>query len=255
MIEATKDSIRLLSEATSDAIVDRLAESKAVLEELYRSSMGEFSPEEVRQDWAVLLESAERVKEQIKSVSNLEELVELTAIVSESKPLFEKQVSKYSDFLPDRIIKQFEIQYKEIEGLGKLAPTLILISSKYSEEISDDQISMRFYSDLSSWPEILEQYGSYFPKNLVDALRLTSSRLLSELTSLLEKTGSPYSQELIDYIVALNNTVKSVLWQIDNSEKEKKSSVGDLLNWLETSSGWAGDDFEECLDYVNRTRK
>ena len=63
------------------------------------------------------------------------------------------------------------------------------------------------------------------------------------------------SQEIRNYLVAIKNTARSILWQIDNYEKEKKYSVGDLLNWLETSPGWAGDDFEECLDYVNRTRK
>ena len=44
MLEATRDSIRLLSEATSDAIVDSLTATKSLLEELYKSGAGEFSP-------------------------------------------------------------------------------------------------------------------------------------------------------------------------------------------------------------------
>lgn len=40
----------------------------------------------------------------------------------------------------------------------------------------------------------------------------------------------------------------------DSSEKEKSHTVGKLLNWLETAPTWAGDDAEECLEYVNRVR-
>ncbi|HEY9908464.1 MAG TPA: hypothetical protein V6D18_12760, partial [Thermosynechococcaceae cyanobacterium] len=62
-------------------------------------------------------------------------------------------------------------------------------------------------------------------------------------------------QELKAYLVAIKNAARSLLWQIDNYEKERKFPVKDLMDWLDTSPGWAGDDFDECLDQINRERQ
>lgn len=34
-----------------------------------------------------------------------------------------------------------------------------------------------------------------------------------------------------------------------------KNTIGNLIDWMKTAPPWAGDDFDECLEYVNRTRK
>ncbi len=44
--------------------------------------------------------------------------------------------------------------------------------------------------------------------------------------------------------------------EVAQDEEEEYSTAGALLKFAETSGGWAGDDFEECLQavYDNRTR-
>lgn len=37
--------------------------------------------------------------------------------------------------------------------------------------------------------------------------------------------------------------------------KQRQNTVESLLNFLQTSPGWVGDDFEECLEYVNEVRR
>jgi hypothetical protein len=32
------------------------------------------------------------------------------------------------------------------------------------------------------------------------------------------------------------------------------STIKSLLNYVETAPSWSGDDFEECLEYINDVR-
>jgi hypothetical protein len=36
---------------------------------------------------------------------------------------------------------------------------------------------------------------------------------------------------------------------------QRKNTVESLLDFLKTSPKWAGNDFEECLEYVNEVRR
>lgn len=39
------------------------------------------------------------------------------------------------------------------------------------------------------------------------------------------------------------------------ANNQRENTVESLLNFLQTSPGWVGDDFEECLEYVNEVRR
>ncbi|PPJ64358.1 hypothetical protein [Cuspidothrix issatschenkoi] len=43
--------------------------------------------------------------------------------------------------------------------------------------------------------------------------------------------------------------------EIEQQKKQHQNTVESLLDFLKTSPAWAGDDFEECLEYVNQVRK
>jgi hypothetical protein len=51
------------------------------------------------------------------------------------------------------------------------------------------------------------------------------------------------------------STAKAMLWEIEQQKKWHQNTVGSLLDFLQTSPGWVGDDFEECLEYVNEVRR
>ncbi len=43
--------------------------------------------------------------------------------------------------------------------------------------------------------------------------------------------------------------------EIEQQKKQHQNTVGSLLDFLKTSPEWAGDDFEECLEYVSQVRR
>jgi hypothetical protein len=43
--------------------------------------------------------------------------------------------------------------------------------------------------------------------------------------------------------------------EIEQQKKQHQNTVESLLDLLKTSPEWAGDDFEECLEYVNQVRR
>jgi hypothetical protein len=108
-----------------------------------------------------------------------------------------------------------------------------------------------FYAGMIELSEVSEKYIPYFPDHLIETIKnIALSFFAGSTLELLEQ--STISQEVVDYIAAIKNTARGILWQIDNYKKGKKHPVGELLDWLETAPSWTGDDFEECLEYVNQ---
>lgn len=118
-----------------------------------------------------------------------------------------------------------------------------------------DQVSQaeKIYTGMVKLSEVSEKYIFYFPERLIDIIKNIALEILADST--LQPEQSDISQELIDYLTAIKNTAKGVLWRLDNYKKGKKHPVGELVDWVETAPSWAGDDFEECLEYINRVRK
>jgi hypothetical protein len=115
MLTATEDSIRSLSDENSENIVNTLASAKLALEQLYESGKGQFPREEALDDLMKIVEISKR----IKATNNLTEKIN---IVSEEYQTFSKQLrSKYSDFLPTRVIR-------ELEALEAIQHDLIIVS-------------------------------------------------------------------------------------------------------------------------------
>lgn len=246
MLAATEDSIRLLSDENSENIVKTLASAKLALEQLYESGKGLFSREEALDDLRKIVEISNR----IKATNNLREKVN---IVSEEYQIFSKQLrTKYSDFLPTRVIRELEAEERYVEGLEQLMIAQGYMLLGFDDKKLVDQAG-KIYTGMVKLSEVLEQYILYFPDRLIEIVKKIPLAILADPALQPEQLG--ISQEVVNYLTALKNTSRGVLWQIDNYKKKKQHTVGELLNWLEIAQGWAGDDFEECLEYVNRTRK
>jgi hypothetical protein len=246
MLTATEDSIRSLSDENSENIVNTLASAKLALEQLYESGKGQFSREEALDDLMKIVEISKR----IKATNNLREKIN---IFSEEYQTFSKELrSKYSDFLPTRVIRELEALERYVEGLEELMIAQAYMLLGFDDKEPVDQAG-KIYTGMVKLSEVLEQYIFYFPGRLIEIVKKIPLAIIADPGLQPEQPG--ISQEVVSYLTALKNTSRGVLWQIDNYKKEKKHTVGELLNWLKTAPGWVGDDFEECLEYVNRTRK
>jgi hypothetical protein len=246
MLAATEDSLRLLSDENSENIVNTLDSVKLALEQLYESGEGQLSKEEILDDVMKLVEISNR----IKATNNLREKVN---IVSEEYQIFSKQLrTKYSDFLPTRVIRELEAEERYVEGLKQLMIAQGYMLLGFDDKEPVDQAG-KIYTGMVKLSEVLEQYILYFPARLIELVKKIPLAILADPA--LQPEQPSISQEVVNYLMALKNTSRAVLWQIDNYTKEKKHTVGELLNWLEIAPSWAGDDIEECLEYVNRTRK
>jgi hypothetical protein len=55
--------------------------------------------------------------------------------------------------------------------------------------------------------------------------------------------------------IKIRRKYKASLRKIKKEKKQHKNTIESLLNFIKTSPGWVGDDFEECLEYVNEVRR
>jgi len=71
-----------------------------------------------------------------------------------------------------------------------------------------------------------------------------------------EKEIEKQHKPLIKQILVIT---KAILWEMNkikgNKVAEFQPTVANLHKYLDSSSGWQGDDFEECLEFVNNMRR
>lgn len=245
MPKATEDSIRSLLENDGEIISDSLASIVLALKGLYESGEGQFSREEILSDSMKIVEIAKR----IRATDNLVEKMEI--FFSDYQTLSNQLKTKYSDFLPSRVVRKIEAGEKYVEGLKKL-----IIAQEYILQAFEDKDPVKkdtkLYTGMVKLSEVLEQYILYFPEQLIKTIKNIALEVLADPTLQYEQSSiSPGA----DYLTAIKNTARGVLWQLDSYKEEKKHTVGELLDWLETAPTWTGDDFEECLEYVNWVRE
>lgn len=239
----TEDSFRSLLED----IVGTLASTKLALERLYESGEGQISIQELLD----VLMKFEEISPPIEVTDDIQEKMSL--FLFELQTFTNQLRAKYSDFLSSAELRQFEDGERRIEGLKKL-----LVFHKLMRQVADGKDLLarvrKFYAGMIELSEISEKYIPYFPAHLIETIKnIALSFLAGSTLELLEQ--STISQEVVDYLAAIKNTARGILWQLDNYKKGKKHTAGELVDWLETAPSWTGDDFEECLEYVNWVRK
>ncbi|NEP26124.1 tetratricopeptide repeat protein [Moorena sp. SIO3I6] len=110
------------------------------------------------------------------------------------------------------------------------------------------------YTGLSRLSTVLEKHIFDFSKDYLERIKRRLMAILQASALASEQNELPDAAK--NYLMDIRNTARVILWQIDNYQlSHQKYPVTNLLDWLKTSPTWAGDDFQECLDYVNRVRE
>jgi hypothetical protein len=210
MLAATESSIRALSEYSSEAIIDGLALTKLSLKHLYKSDEGQFSKEEILKDLAKIVDISER----LKATSNLIE--KRNVFFSEYQPLSNQLRDTYSDFLPAEVIRKLEASEMYIQGFDRLINAQGYMLLAFSDTNPVD-LSGKLYTGMVKLSEVLEQYINYFPKQIIELTRNTAVGILTEPSLQPEQPNLP--EAAANYLLALRNTTRGVLWQLDNYQK------------------------------------
>lgn len=246
MLTATEGSIKSLSEDDGEIIINSLAATNLALQRLYESGEGQFSREKILDDLMKIV----KISERIKSTNNLREKMKI--FFCDYQTLSNQLKTKYSDFLPSKAVRKLEAGEKYAEGLKKLLTAQWYMLQAFNDKDLVDQ-GGKLYMGIVKLSSVLEQYIPYLSEHLIEIIKNVAIGILTDPSLQPEQPELP--EAAVNYLIALKNTTRGVLWQLENYKKEKKHTVGELLDWLDTAPGWVGDDFEECLEYVNKVRK
>lgn len=210
MLAATESSIRALSQFGSEAIIDGLASTKLVLEHLYKIDEGQFTKEEILKDLAKIVEISER----LKATSNL--IDKRNIFFSEYQLLSNQLRDKYSDFLPPDVIKQMEASEMYMQGFDRLINAQGYMFLAFSDT-NPVELSGKLYTGMVELSEVLERYINYFPKQIIELTKNTALGILTDPSLQPEQPNLP--EAAANYLIALRNTTRGVLWQLDNYQK------------------------------------
>ncbi|MEH2407923.1 hypothetical protein [Nostoc sp.] len=125
---------------------------------------------------------------------------------------------------------------------------------------ADDKLNWleNLYYSMCYVLEILEdENASLIPKNALKNIETTSEALSSnkgwrdyiKIPKIDEK-----EQKIKNYINSIRHVAKAILWELKKL-KEDQPNVQSLLKFIQSSPEWKGDDFEECLDFINEERR
>ncbi|MBD2091852.1 hypothetical protein H6F67_18575 [Microcoleus sp. FACHB-1515] len=250
MARNTQNSIQLLVDNADNSIasfIEEIDRVKSVLEKNYESETSEIPREKLFED----IERLIVVSEHIKAAENLLDKIDI--LQSEYEPLAEEMRARYADFLTAEDVEKIE----ELEACAKAPQEMLLaqgvmIHAFLNVEDAVEQANL-LYTGLVKISEALEKYIKYFTPQARENARKIASSFLADSTY--NPDNHPDQTEIKSCMIALRNTARAVLWQIDQYQQEEKYTVGAILDWMQTSSGWLGNDFDDCLDYVNQVRK
>lgn len=250
MTKNTQDSIQsFVNDADSFivSIIEEIDGVKRALERVYESGSAEVPREILFKD----IERLITVSGHMKAAENLKS--KLDVFQSEYQPLAKEMRSRYADFLPAEMIEWLDEREADFEASwGIVCAQSLMIHAMHDTEDPAERAKL-LYTGLVRISNTIEKYIKYFSPQLRENVKRVASSLLKEPDY--DPENHKGQREIESYMIALKNTARAVLWQVDQYQDESKHKVEGILNWLEISPGWSGDDFDECLDYVNRVRK
>lgn len=250
MTKNTQDSIQsFVDDADSmiAGVIEEIDRVKRVLESVYESGNAEVPREILSKD----IERLITVSEHMKAAEDLEN--KLDVLQSEYQPLAKEMRARYTDFLTTEIIEGLDEREAHLEAHLEIfrAQSLMTYAMLNIEDLPEQ--AKLLYTGLVRVSKAVEKYIRYFTPQLKESVKEVASSLLKEP----DYNPDNYEGqiEVESCMIALRSTARAVLWQVEQYQGESKNTVAGILDWLETSPGWSGDDFDECLEYVNRVRK
>ncbi|MBD2566464.1 hypothetical protein [Anabaena lutea] len=224
---------------------ENLQEIAKQLEEIFRTENAAIPKEDFRKYFSKIenalrkLEKAKTNKLNSKAKSRIYE-----EVYKNVKNLKEK----YSDFLTNELIEKFA----EIEvyfGWKKEIYKLIFFSEEIVEINKHDikKGSEKLYNIIYTMLQAIEKYTVGATQKEIDIIQHLAENLILYIENKRLNTIPVFRKTL--------NSAKAILWEIDRQKNQSKNTVESLLDFLKTSPEWVGDDFEECLEYVNEVRR
>lgn len=148
-----------------------------------------------------------------------------------------------------------EKNYREVENLQITIAYLQAINKPFDDKLTWLQ---NLYSSMFYILEMLEdENASLIPQNALERIE-TTSEALSSNKRWREYIKTPQvdenEQNIKNYINSIRHVAKAILWELKKL-KEDQPNVQSLLKFIQSSPEWKGDDFEECLDFINEERR
>lgn len=247
MLLQTKDFAKNLD---SNEIEGKLISIKQELTKIFQSEDNQDKKEEIIKDLSLIGEVVVKVKQPISLKDKL-------SLIDDTKNRLTNFKVKYSDFFHSEVFKKLEDIELQLEALKQIASSFALIEKTGSTQDNANELHQIFRA-LDKILQTLEAYSNYIPGSVFQSLRILSMAITG-INKEQENAKEDYSEDTSSSIRAINNVAKAILWEIkkiedNNKEPEGFSSVGNLLEYIKTSSVWVGDDFKECLEDINRNR-
>lgn len=223
------------------SIIEEIDRVKHALEKGYELDTAEIPKERFFEDIGRLM----IVSDHMKAAENL--LDKINILQLEYQPLSQEMRTRYADFLTAGTIEELdELEAYPTAMQEMLVAENLMIHAMRNVEDPIEQANL-LYTGLVKVSDTVEKYFKYFTPQARENVRRIARSFLDDPAYNPENYRGQTNIE--SCMIALKNTARAVLWQVDQYQEEAKSTVEGILDWLKTSPGWSGDDFDDCLDY------
>lgn len=250
MLLQTKDFAKKLN---SNELEGRLFSIIQGLTKSFQAEDNQDKKEEILKDLSLIGEVIVKVKEPLTFTKKLD-------LIDETKNRVTNFKAKYSGFLHSDVLKKIEALECQIEAFKQIFSSFALIETTDNTKNNANEFHQIFRA-LDKILQTIETYSSYIPGSVIQSLSALSVTIIdiNKEREIARENRSEDIEDVSNSIRAINNVTKAILWQIEkikdnNKEPEGFSSVGNLLEYIKTSPVWVGDDFNECLEDINRNR-
>jgi hypothetical protein len=247
MLLQTEDFAKNLD---SNEIEGKLISIKQELTKNFESEDNQDKKEEILKDLSLISEVVVKVKQPISFKAKLE-------LIDETKNMVTNFKVRHSDFFHSEVLKKIESLELQLEAFKQIVSSFALIEPTGNSQNPANEFH-QILKALDKIQQTLEAYYSYIPGSVIQSLKALSMAIININKERGNAKGN-YSEDTSNSIRSINNVAKAILWEIKNIEDNNKepegfSSVGNLLEYIQTTPVWVGDDFKECLEEINRNR-
>ncbi|MFB2935250.1 hypothetical protein ACE1B6_08215 [Aerosakkonemataceae cyanobacterium BLCC-F154] len=226
-----------------------------------KSEAPEGFVDESKKIWETIIEfnnSKESLIELLPGARKLENLAQLS----------HNFLEKYRDFLSDedcRLLKEiYLINYTQSQ---------LRLGLYFLYDIDKHETYMDYLLNISSGIDLIVKGVTNYPSNIdlqnheelkalgYDVLQLSEEikKQINQNEVQIEQTLKEDYEKIRHYIYV---SAVTLIWLVEQFEKtvetkkeKNRPTIKNILKFLETSEGgWAGDDLEECLEFVNEIR-
>lgn len=254
MSNSIQNILTQISEDTTDD--DALNQIKHKLESDFQLNINVKSLEEIKQNFVyiqdLLKEKTNDFKQNSETFSKVYKTINkirilLSEVLNNKNPLFTEILRREN---------HYKWKYYFYEGAYLIEDANKKFTNNETNEVTDIEKFLNnhleavkiFLKSIEECSPYLEQKElNYFEQPILILLQW-----LEEEEKEIEKQHKP----LIKQILVIT---KAILWEMNkikgNKVAEFQPTVANLQKYLDSSSGWQGDDFEECLEFVNNMRR